>query len=236
MKYFGITVIAALCLISCSQAPAAPSQTSNNPTASNNNPTIQDVTYTQDLSSLASTEIHCQASDPDGDTLQYEWLAQTGSLKGDGATVNWTAPDNSGEYTITVKVSDGKGGTASKSIVLKVSQKEDSTVESDLSKISLENSLANGKPTLADFGWKICIPCKAMKPILEELAVEYGDSVNVLIVEVYDPAQEKLVTRYGIKSIPTQVFFDENGKEVSRHIGFISKEDILIQLNKLGVR
>ena len=236
MKYFGITVIAALCLISCSQAPAAPSQTSNNPTASNNNPTIQELTYTQDLSLLASTEIHCQAGDPDGDTLQYEWLAQTGSLKGDGATVNWTAPDNSGEYTITVKVSDGKGGTASKSIVLKVSQKEDSTVESDLSKISLEKVLVNGKPTLAEFGWKICIPCKEMKPILEELAVEYGDSVNVLIVEVYDPAQEKLVTGYGIKSIPTQVIFDKDGKEVYRHIGFISKTDILIKLNKLGVR
>jgi thioredoxin 1 len=75
-----------------------------------------------------------------------------------------------------------------------------------------------------------------MKPILEEMAAEYSDRVNVLIVEVYDPAQEKLVTKHGIKSIPTQVFFDKNGKEVTRHIGFISKADILAQLNKIGVR
>jgi len=234
MKYFAIAVIVALCLSSCSQAPAAPVQVNNNPV--NSNPVIDDVSYVQDVASQAAIEISCKAGDKDGDPLKYEWLAQTGDLKGSGATVTWTAPNNNGDYTITVNVSDGRGGTASKSIVIKVSPKEDASVESDLSKISLEKSLGNGKPTLADFGWKICIPCKAMKPILEEMAAEYSDRVNVLIVEVYDPAQEKLVTKYGIKSIPTQVFFDKNGKEVTRHIGFISKADILAQLNKIGVR
>jgi thioredoxin 1 len=234
MKYFAIAVIVALCLISCSQEPAAPVQVNNNPV--NSNPVIDDVSYVQDVASQAAIEISCEAGDKDGDPLKYEWLAQTGDLKGSGATVTWTAPNNNGDYTITVNVSDGKDGTASKSIVIKVSPKEDASVESDLSKISLEKSLGNGKPTLADFGWKICIPCKAMKPILEEMAAEYSDRVNVLIVEVYDPAQEKLVTKYGIKSIPTQVFFDKNGKEVTRHIGFISKADILAQLNKIGVR
>jgi len=234
IKYIPIAALIAVAFISCSQAPAATTQVSNTPV--NSAPVIEDVAYVQDVDSKSDIEISCKAGDRDGDPLSYEWLAQAGYLKGEGATVNWTAPDNNGEYTITVKVDDGKGGTANRSIVIKVSQKEETSVDSGLSKVSLEKSLVNGKPTLADFGWKICIPCKAMKPILEELAVEYGDRVNVLIVEVYDPAQEKLVTRYGIKSIPTQVFFDENGKEVSRHIGYISKEDILIQLNKLGVR
>jgi thioredoxin 1 len=234
MKYFATAVIVALCLSSCSQAPAAPVQVNNNPV--NSNPLIDDVSYVQDVASQAAIEISCKAGDKDGDPLKYEWLAQTGDLKGSGPTVTWTAPNNNGDYTITVNVSDGRGGVASKSIVIKVSPKEDASVESDLSKISLEKSLGNGKPTLADFGWKICIPCKAMKPILEELAAEYSDRVNVLIVEVYDPAQEKLVTKHGIKSIPTQVFFDKNGKEVTRHIGFISKADILAQLNKIGVR
>lgn len=234
MKFLAVIILTVLFLISCSQAPAAPVQVNNNPV--NSNPVIDDVSYIQDVASQAAIEISCKASDKDGDPLKYEWLAQTGDLKGSGATVTWTAPNNNGDYTITVKVSDGKGGTTSKSIVIKVSQKEDASVESDLSKVSLEKSLGNGKPTLADFGWKICIPCKAMKPILEELALEYNDRVNVLIVEVYDPAQEKLVTKYGIKSIPTQIFFDKNGKEVTRHIGFISKVDILAQLNKIGVR
>ncbi|MBN1691344.1 MAG: thioredoxin fold domain-containing protein [Dehalococcoidia bacterium] len=234
VKHISIAALIAVAFISCSQAPVATTQVGNTP--ANSKPVIENVSYVHDVDSKSAIEISCQAGDRDGDLLSYEWLAQAGYLKGEGATVNWTAPDNDGEYTITIRVNDGRGGTASRSIVIKVSQKEDASVESDLSKISLENALVNGKHTLADFGWKICIPCKAMKPILEELAVEYGDRVNVLIVEVYDPAQEKLVTRYGIKSIPTQVFFDENGKEVTRHIGYISKEDILIQLNKMGVR
>jgi len=234
MRFLAVTILTVLFLISCSQGPAAPVQVNNNPV--NSNPVIEDISYVQNTQALTTIEISCQASDKDGDQLKYEWSAETGDLKGSGSTVTWTAPDNNGAYTISVKVSDGKGGTASKSILIKVPQKEEIPAENDLSKIPLEKALVNGKPTLADFGWKICIPCKAMKPILEELAVEYSDRVNVLIVEVYDPAQEKLVTQYGIKSIPTQVFFDKNGKEVNRHIGFISKADILIQLRKIGVR
>ncbi len=233
-KYIIVVALIAVTFISCSQAAPATPQVSNTPV--NSAPVIEDVAYVQGVDAQSAIEISCKASDRDGDPLSYEWLAQAGYLKGEGDKVNWTAPENTGDYTITVLVKDNKGGTANRSIVIKVSQKEDNQVDSDLSKISLEKSLVNGKPTLADFGWKICIPCKAMKPILEEMAVEYGDRVNVLIVEVYDPAQEKLVTRYGIKSIPTQVFFDANGNEVSRHIGYISKEDILIQLNKMGVR
>ena len=48
---------------------------------------------------------------------------------------------------------------------------------SPLANIPLEKSLANGLPTVAEFGWRECIPCKAMRPILEELAEEYKDQV-----------------------------------------------------------
>ena len=85
-------------------------------------------------------------------------------------------------------------------------------VSSDITKIPLDSVLGKGKPTVADFGWRDCIPCKAIKPILEALAIEYKDRLNVLIVEVYDPVQEKIVVRHNIKSIPTQIFFDKNGK------------------------
>ena len=104
---------------------------------------------------------------------------------------------------------------------------------SDLASISLEKSLRNGKPTLAEFGWRECIPCKEMKPILEELAIEYKDRVNVLIVEI--PYNEDLADRYGIMVMPVQIFFDSNGQEVIRHAGFLPKGEIVAQLERMGI-
>jgi thioredoxin 1 len=97
----------------------------------------------------------------------------------------------------------------------------------------LAQALSSGKPTLAEFGSSTCIPCKQMKPILEELAIEYEGKVNVVIVEVYE--QMALTRQYSIMAIPTQIIFDSNGKEITRHMGFWAKKDIIAQLNKMGV-
>ena len=72
-----------------------------------------------------------------------------------------------------------------------------------------------------------------MKPILEELAVEYQGRLNVVIVEVYE--QRELTNQYRIMTIPTQIFFDSNGQELTRHMGFWSKEEIIAQLTKMGI-
>jgi len=72
-----------------------------------------------------------------------------------------------------------------------------------------------------------------MKPILAELAVEYEGKLNVVIVEVYE--QMELTRKHGIMAIPTQIFFDSNGKEIARHIGFYAKEDIIAQLQAMGI-
>jgi len=103
----------------------------------------------------------------------------------------------------------------------------------DLASIPLTQVLGNGKPTLAEFGSSTCIPCKEMKPILEELAKEYEGNLNVVIVEVYE--QMDLTRQYGIMAIPTQIFFDSSGKEITRHMGFWSKEEIIAQLKKMGI-
>ena len=102
-----------------------------------------------------------------------------------------------------------------------------------LASFPLDKALFNGKPTLAEFGWRECIPCKAMRPILEELDVEYKDKLNVLIVEI--PFHEDLAEKYGIKVMPVQIFFDSNGKEVARHGGFLPKEQIVPMLGRMGV-
>lgn len=105
---------------------------------------------------------------------------------------------------------------------------------SELAKISLEKSLANSKPTLAEFGWRECIPCKDMRPILEELAKEYKGRVNVLIVEI--PNHEDLAEKYAIRVMPEQIFFDSNGNEVLRHAGFLPKDQIIIQFERMGIK
>jgi len=103
----------------------------------------------------------------------------------------------------------------------------------DPSSIPLTQVLGNGKPTLAEFGSSTCIPCKEMKPILEELAKEYEEKLNVVIVEVYE--QLDLTREYQIMAIPTQIFFDSSGKEITRHMGFWAKEEIIAQLKKMGI-
>ena len=103
----------------------------------------------------------------------------------------------------------------------------------DLASIRLEDALTNGKPTVAEFGWRECIPCKKMKPVLEELAVEYGDRLNVVIVEVYEHME--LARQHEIITIPTQIIFDRNGAEATRHIGYWDKERIVDQMVKMGI-
>ena len=103
----------------------------------------------------------------------------------------------------------------------------------DLASIPLEEALSSGLPTLAEFGRGVCVPCKAMKPILEELATEYKGKLNIVIVEIDDHMDQ--TRQYGIMIIPTQIVFDSKGKEITRHIGFWPKEDIFAQLKKMGI-
>jgi thioredoxin 1 len=109
----------------------------------------------------------------------------------------------------------------------------DFSAEKDLTKIPLDWALSNSKPTLADFGWRDCIPCKMMKPVLEKLAVQQRGHLNVLIVEVY--SHQDLTDRYGVTAIPTQILFDIQGKELMRHEGYWAPEEIAAQLKQSGI-
>ncbi len=98
----------------------------------------------------------------------------------------------------------------------------------------LEEAFRKGRPVLADFGRGVCIPCKQMKPILEELAAEYEGKASILIIEIDE--YRALTRRYSIRLIPTQIFFDAQRKEVYRHEGFMSKESIKEKLKEMGVK
>jgi len=64
--------------------------------------------------------LQCNAQDPDGDNLTYLWRATGGKVNGEGNTVGWTSPGINGDYTVTVVITDGRGGKAEASIVFKV--------------------------------------------------------------------------------------------------------------------
>jgi len=89
-------------------------------------------------------------------------------------------------------------------------------------------------PKLIDLGSKGCLPCKLMKPILKELQVEYA---GTLIIEVYDIYEKPdLGKKYNVRLIPTQIFYDREGKELYRHVGFMSKKDIINTFERFGIK
>jgi thioredoxin 1 len=98
----------------------------------------------------------------------------------------------------------------------------------------IRKALASGKPSLVDFGAGYCRPCKKMKPILEGLQKEYSEKANVLFVDVKE--EQDMPEKYRIVMIPTQVFYNAQGKEVKRHMGFMDKDDILKVFREIGVK
>jgi len=88
-------------------------------------------------------------------------------------------------------------------------------------------------PKLLDFGMGKCIPCKRMLPILQELSEEYKGRVIIKIIEVH--LEPQLTRTNRVQLIPTQIFFDSKNNEVSRHVGFMDKEQIKKVFDKMGV-
>lgn len=98
----------------------------------------------------------------------------------------------------------------------------------------VRQALASGRPTVIDLGARHCIPCKKMAPILETLSSEYRGRASVLFIDVNEDQAAAL--KFRIQMIPTQIFFNAQGKEVKRHIGFIDKGDILKELKAAGLK
>jgi thioredoxin 1 len=131
-------------------------------------------------------------------------------------------------------------------IAVKQQGKEDITADASLStagaapeaKASMSKQKDNAEkldalPRLVDLGAGKCIPCKMMAPILEELKEEYAGRLKVEFIDVWENPDAG--NEYGIKLIPTQIFYDASGKELFRHEGFFSKEDILSKWKEFGV-
>jgi thioredoxin 1 len=108
------------------------------------------------------------------------------------------------------------------------SKPAESNTEEDFKK-----ALLSGKPVLVDFGANSCIPCRQMRPILKEVGKEYAGKASVLVIDVYK--YQRLASDYGIRLIPTLIFFDSKGKEIFRNMGAMGKEKIVEKLREIGM-
>ena len=93
-----------------------------------------------------------------------------------------------------------------------------------------------GMVTMIDLGAKQCAPCRMMAPILEELEKEYQGRAAIVFIDVWEDENIKYAQRFKVRGIPTQIFFDENGREVDRHTGFLAKKKIISAFEELGVK
>ena len=78
--------------------------------------------------------------------------------------------------------------------------------------------------TMVDLGSKNCIPCKMMAPILEKLKKDYEGKAAIVFIDVKEDVLQ--AQKYGIKTIPTQIFYDKAGNEIARHEGYMEERAI----------
>jgi thioredoxin 1 len=98
----------------------------------------------------------------------------------------------------------------------------------------LSKKSSEALPKMVDFKSPTCPPCRAMEPILAELAREYDHVFELEIIDVSLPENREAAMQNSIQYIPTQIFYDEEGKQIFRHTGFYSKQDILNKWKDLG--
>ena len=93
-----------------------------------------------------------------------------------------------------------------------------------------EALLADAKPLVIDFWAEWCGPCRMVSPIIEELAEEYADRVNIGKCDV--DSCDDITATYRVRNIPTIVFL-KGGQQVDKHVGAISKADLKAKIDAL---
>ena len=101
-------------------------------------------------------------------------------------------------------------------------------------KINIDAVLSKRVPVLLEFGRGWCIPCKYMKPILDDMAKLFNGKAMVLTVDM--DANKDLVRNFGIRMMPTQVFLMPDGKEFFRNEGTLEREQIVQVFAKMGTQ
>lgn len=106
--------------------------------------------------------------------------------------------------------------------LIRTIEKEDKSIQ-DLSISDFDSMLNQNNLVFADFHTLWCMPCRKISPIIDELKEEYIKSVQILRIDMDN--SELLAESFEIKAVPTLILF-KNSKEIWRHTGLISKEEL----------
>lgn len=93
------------------------------------------------------------------------------------------------------------------------------------------NVLNADKTVIVDFWAEWCGPCKSLMPVLDEIAAEHAGKASIMKVNVDE--NPELAQRYGIRGIPTLIFF-KNGEVVGTLVGNQGKSEIIKTINELA--
>lgn len=115
------------------------------------------------------------------------------------------------------------------------SVKTDQKIDVGQSKITLNDTLRKYKVTFIELGSVKCLPCQMMQSVMKSIETKYSRDVRVDFHDVWTDAGKPWGVKYGIESIPTQIFLDETGKEYFRHVGFFAEAELVKVLEMKGV-
>ncbi len=96
-----------------------------------------------------------------------------------------------------------------------------------------DSIIGQGRPVLVQVSSAGCIYCRQMMPTLTELAQTHSPYFQVAVVSL--DKQPKAHQKYNVQAIPMQIFYDAQGQELARHVGAMSRREILQQWQQLGL-
>ena len=102
----------------------------------------------------------------------------------------------------------------------------------EITEKNFEEVLQQKEITLIDFWAEWCGPCKMLGPVIDELSKDNAENSSVAIGKANVDNNKELAFKYGIRSIPTMIFF-KNGEMVDKLIGFKNKVELQTKINSL---